>query len=1188
MKQMLKKGTVFLLTIAMTLSTTLAGNITAFAVSTDPLTLSKTAIPVSGTTDTWEINLSISGSEQTIITTSDIVLVLDTSGSMAWGDQDYSQVSFNDSRLKKVEDSAKTLLDTVLTSQYTRVALVSFSDDSVQKAGFTSYTNINLLKNTIDSLSAGGGTNIQAGIHTAEQLLQSSTATNKYIIVLSDGEPTYSFKASSASTYSGWTAIGSNSHNYKLNSFINYTNANIIGNGADYYLGGYSYNVNGYQVWDNGIGTISEGLLARDAGITVFTIGYNVSNNNRAKYVLRNIAGGSENYYNATTANLQLAFSKIAGKIQSIYPATSGVVTDPIGSQFEFVAGSLNPSAGTTASYDPSTRRITWNVGTVSDGATIALSYKVKIKSGAVNGTLYPTNGTTTLNYTDSNGNSASKDFAVPKVGINTIDFSYREKGNDANVLATDSITAQLGTTYTVPIKTFNDYLYDSTVDANNGVVVYPSATVIVYYNIKNRVPDAVDDAATTNEDTFVNVNVLNNDTDPDGDALTVTGVTSPAHGTATVNMDNTVKYAPNADWNGTDTFTYTISDGQGGTDTATVIVAVKAVNDNPDAIDDAATTNEDVSVNINVLKNDTDIDGDALSITKITQPLHGIVFLNMDKTIKYVPFPNWKGIDAFTYTISDGHGGYDTATVKVTVISVNDVPIALDDFALTNEEATVNINVLFNDFDIDGDTLSVISKTNALHGTVSINSDNTIKYTPNLNWHGTDTFKYTVSDGHGGTDTAKVTVIVFPLNDAPIAVDDAAATDEDVNVKIEVLANDTDADGDTLSVISATEPANGEAEINADGSITYKPDANWHGTDTFTYTISDSHGEIDTATVTVTVFPMNDPPVAEDDSAETDEDAAIDIDVLANDTDIEGDTLHITDISAPQHGTAVLNADGTIKYTPEADWFGTDTFTYQITDAQEEAEGIKEVLQEEQEESTDTATVTIVVKPVNDSPIAADDSAVTDEDKAIDIDVLSNDTDIDGDTLSVISAQSPAHGEAVINADGSITYTPDADWNGTETFEYTISDGNGGEDTATITVEVKAVNDAPIAEDSSITTKEDTAANGKVTGSDIDGDELTFKLDKAPEHGKVTLNSNGTYTYTPDADYNGKDSFTFICNDGELDSQPAKVSITITAVDEAIIPQTGEEVPYLLYGFAALSILAGIVLLITRRKKQD
>ena len=285
------------------------------------------------------------------------------------------------------------------------------------------------------------------------------------------------------------------------------------------------------------------------------------------------------------------------------------------------------------------------------------------------------------------------------------------------------------------------------------------------------------------------------------------------------------------------------------------------------------------------MLTNDIDADADTLTVQSAGQPSNASVVVNADGTVTYTPDANFSGVDTFTYTVSDGNGGIDTATVTVTVDPVNDPPAANDDGATTDEEVPAVIDVLGNDTDADGDTLTVQSVTQPGNGSAAINANGTVTYTPDADFNGVDTFTYTVSDGNGGTDSATVTVTVDPVNDAPVASDDGATTDEDVPIAIAVLTNDTDTDADTLTVQSVTQPGNGSAAINANGTVTYTPDADFNGVDTFTYTVSDGNGGTDSATVTVAVGPVNDPPVANDDVATTDEDVPVAIPVLTNDS---------------------------------------------------------------------------------------------------------------------------------------------------------------------------------------------------------------------------------------------------------------------------------------------------------------
>ena len=390
-----------------------------------------------------------------------------------------------------------------------------------------------------------------------------------------------------------------------------------------------------------------------------------------------------------------------------------------------------------------------------------------------------------------------------------------------------------------------------------------------------------------------------------------------------------------------------------------------------PVAADDAYATDEDTDLVVSgtgVLDGDTDTNGDPLTAHVIDDPLHGILTLNTDGSFTYSPDPDYNGPDSFTYRANDGLAVSNTATVDITVNSVNDAPVCQNDFPVVTEDTTNNvILVLDNDDDADNDPLTVISVAAASNGTAT-NATTHVTYTPNLNFTGQDTFGYTVSDGNGGTDTATVTVTVSSVNDDPVADSDADTVIEDSTANvIDVLGNDTDADNDTLSVASVTDPPNGTA-VNQGTHVDYTPDADYFGIDTFDYTVSDGNGGTDTATVTITVTNVPDAPDAVNDSDTVPEDSTGNIiDVLVNDDDADDDPLTITSVTDPPNGSTV-NAVTHVEYTPDANYAGQDTFDYTVSDGNG---------------GFDTATVTIVVNSVNDPPtvVQAIADVVVDED---------------------------------------------------------------------------------------------------------------------------------------------------------------------------------------------------------------
>ena len=300
--------------------------------------------------------------------------------------------------------------------------------------------------------------------------------------------------------------------------------------------------------------------------------------------------------------------------------------------------------------------------------------------------------------------------------------------------------------------------------------------------------------------------------------------------------------------------------------------------------------------------------------------------------------------------------------------------------------------------------------------------------------------------DPHGAEATVEVTVEVTNVNDVPVAVADTAATVEDQPVTVDVLANDSDVDGDPLRIESVSRPAHGTARATANG-IEYAPEANWHGTDRFVYTAADGNGGTAEADVVVSVAAVNDAPVAAADTAATDEDDPVTVDVLSNDRDLDGNALHIKSVSRPAHGTARATANA-VEYAPNADWHGTDRFVYTAADGNG---------------GTAEAEVVVTVAAVNDAPVAVADTAATDEDRPVTVDVLANDRDVDGDALRIESVSQPTHGMSRATTNG-VEYAPDTNWHGTDRFVYTAADGNGGTAEAEVVVSVAAVNDGPVA----------------------------------------------------------------------------------------------------------------------------
>ena len=444
-----------------------------------------------------------------------------------------------------------------------------------------------------------------------------------------------------------------------------------------------------------------------------------------------------------------------------------------------------------------------------------------------------------------------------------------------------------------------------------------------------------------------------------------------------------------------------------------------------------------------------------------------------------------WVDVSKPSHTFADVAGGEHVAHVRpvnsagpgpetlVTfAMPVATPPAAVNDDYTTLEDTSLTIDapgVLVNDTDADDDDLTVALDSGPAHGSLSLATDGSFVYDPDANYHGADSFTYRADDGLATSSPATVFLTVTPVNDAPSADDDSYSTAEDTALTVPapgVLGNDGDVDGETLNARPIVPPAHGTLDLNQDGSFVYTPDANYHGSDSFKYGVIAGSVTSNLATVFLTVTPVNDAPSAGDDSYSTAEDTALTVPapgVLGNDGDLDGDTLNARPIVPPAHGTLDLNQDGSFVYTPDANYHGSDSFKYGVI-----AGSV----------TSNLATVSLTVTPVNDAPSAGDDSYSTAEDTALTVPapgVLGNDGDLDGDPVTVILVAGPSHGTLVLNAVGSFVYTPDTDYHGSDSFTYRAEDGTASSSPATVSLTVSAVNDAPSAGDDSYATAEDT-----------------------------------------------------------------------------------------------------------------
>lgn len=696
-----------------------------------------------------------------------------------------------------------------------------------------------------------------------------------------------------------------------------------------------------------------------------------------------------------------------------------------------------------------------------------------------------------------------------------------------------------------------------------------------------NTPPVAQNDSAATNEDTAVTISVLGNDSDADNDPLEVSILDNPASGSVVVNANNTITYTPNADYNGADSFTYQINDGQGGAASATVSLTINSVNDVPVAADDAFNGTEDIIVTGNLLTNhgsgaDSDSDGGTLSVTAgIFTTANGSVTIASNGDFTYTPTAHHNGSDSFSYTLSDGQGGTDTGLVTLSLAAVNDAPLAVDDSFSGDMNTAITGNLLGNngngvDSDIEDDSLSVNAQSlSTSHGEVTILANGSFTYTPTTGYFGNDSFNYTVNDGNGGSDTGAVSITV---NDTTI---------------YGTSGNDTitgSGSGDTIHGLGGNDTLYGELGndilFGDAGNDTLKGrDGNdsLYGGDGTDYLEGGNENDLlNGGTGTDTLKGSAGIDTYQFLSSLEGTDTIVDFrPLLGEKIDLAGVLQY-----APGFTPSQVFSDGYLRLAQA----GADVNLYLDMDgsAGNGAEILFITLQAIQ--ASDITASSFILPSggsSNSAPVAVNDSTSTNEDTAVTISVLANDSDPDSDPLSVSILTSALHGTLVVNTDNTVTYTPTANYNGSDSFTYQVSDGHGGTAGASVSLTVNSVNDAPLAKDDAFNSVQDTVLTGNVISnngngidSDIDGDTLSVTAQTfSTSHGSVTIAGNGDFTYTPTNGYVGADGFTYQVNDGHGGSDTGLVSLTISASNE-ILGTSGNDT---IYGTANDDLIRGL-----------
>ncbi|MFA0266311.1 tandem-95 repeat protein [Vibrio cyclitrophicus] len=727
--------------------------------------------------------------------------------------------------------------------------------------------------------------------------------------------------------------------------------------------------------------------------------------------------------------------------------------------------------------------------------------------------------------------------------------------------LATDdesvTITDNGDGTYTLtPDADFNGDV-NFTFDVSDGDDVV-STNLELTVSPVNDGPEAQDQAFTVGEDgvlTFNDQDLLTGATDIEGDDLSVEGVTyTGADGVLTDNGDGTYSFAPNENFNGDVNFSFNVSDGT-DTVTANIDVSVTPENDPPVAGSTSYTVHEDNSITISneqLLANSSDIEGEVAIDSVTYSGSDGVLEINGDGTYTFSPNENFNGEVSLDVVVVDEDDAAVSTTAGITVLEVNDPPVAGPTSYTVDEDSVLTFNetqVLLNASDIEGDVQLVEINYDGPDGIFSINGDGTCSFAPNENFNGQVQLDVTIQDEDGAQVDTHITVDVLPINDVPVSGDLAYSVEEDGSITLsqeQLLSQANDVDGDDLTASNLMVDGDATVTANDDGSFTITPDANFNGDIDLTFDINDG---VDTlvATADLTVNPVNDLPQPQDQAFSIGEDGVLnftDEDLLTGATDIDGDDLSVEGVTyTGADGVLTDNGDGSYSFAPNENFNGDVNFSFDVSDG------------------TDTvqANIDVSVTPENDPPVAGSTSYTVHEDNSITISdeqLLANSSDIEGEVAIDSVAYTGADGVLEDNGNGTYTFSPNENFNGEVSLDVVVTDEEGATEATTAGISVLEVNDPPVAGSTSYTVHEDnsiTISNEQLlaNSSDIEGEFAIDSVAYSGADGVFEDNGNGTYTFSPNENFNGEVSLDVVVTDEDGATVATSASIDVLPIND-------------------------------------
>ncbi len=721
---------------------------------------------------------------------------------------------------------------------------------------------------------------------------------------------------------------------------------------------------------------------------------------------------------------------------------------------------------------------------------------------------------------------------------------------------------------------------------------------------------------------------VLANDSDPENDSLTAVLVSGPANGVLTLNDDGSFSYTPDENYNGSDSFTYKATDGVNFSNEVTVTLSVTAVNDAPVAVQDANySVDADNTLTVNaangVLTNDSDPDGDSITAVLVSGPSNGVLTLNDNGSFEYTPTNGFSGSDSFTYKANDTQLDSNQITVTIDVIgantvdfhfSVNSNGVSVGGLTVDNEDIVAKLSdgdygfvfdgsdmglsgLVIDSFMVTGPDTILLSFTGSagITGLGTVDDSDIIQFTGTFGADTTGTFSWYFDGSDVGLTTNGEDIDAFTiLPDGSLlvstaggySVPGASGSDEDLIQFTGTYGATTTGsweiyfDGSDVGLSTSSSEDVNAVSVDSDGNILLSTRGNFSvsgvsGADEDIFVFvpttlgSNTSGSFQSqlffdgsaaGLAGTDIFGLsvavdsNESPIAFADTYDAfDEDTTLIVDaltgVLANDSDPENDSLTAVLVSGPANGVLTLNDDGSFSYTPDENYNGSDSFTYKATD------GVN---------FSNEVTVTLSVTAVNDAPVAVQDANYSvDADNTLTVNaangVLTNDSDPDGDSITAVLVSGPSNGVLTLNDDGSFEYTPTNGFSGSDSFTYKANDTQLDSNQITVTIDVLPPNDPPSAVadvydafDEDTTLNVDAATGVLANDSDPENDSITAVLVSGPANGVLTLNDDGSFSYTPDENYNGSDSFTYKATDGVNFSNEVTVTLSVAAVNDA------------------------------------